>query len=121
YTNIINPQTLYVRIQNTDTQCVVFDELGINILPPPNLTLPEPLEACDTYTNIYDGTSLFNLNDANYQNLDRIQTIVVHYFENYDDINQENALDNSLAITNPTNYISGSKTIYIKITNTITE
>src|SRR5690606_18047671 len=40
YTNVINPQTLYIRIQNTDTQCVVFDELGKNILPPPNLTLP---------------------------------------------------------------------------------
>lgn len=120
YTNAINPQTLYVRIESTDTQCVILDELGINIVPSPNLTDPNPLEVCDTYTNIYDGIGLFNLNDASYQNLDRIQTIIVHYFENYEDINQDDALDNSLAISNPTNYISGSKTIYIKVTNTLT-
>lgn len=120
YTNAINPQTLYVRIQSTDTHCVVLDQLGINIISSPNLSDPNPLEVCDTYTNIYDGVGLFNLDDAEYQNLDRIQTILVHYFENYEDINQENALDNSLAINNPTNYISGSKTVYIKVTNTLT-
>lgn len=121
YTNAINPQTLYIRIQSNDTQCVVFDEIGINILPPPNLTTPEPLEVCDYHADIYDGIGEFNLDNASYQNLDRIQTIVVHYFENFNDINHDDALDNSRAITNPTNYISGSKTIYIKITNTITE
>jgi gliding motility-associated-like protein len=121
YTNTNNPQTLYIRIQSTDTQCVVFDEIGINIIPSPNLTDSNPLEVCDTYTDRLNGIAIFNLNNADYQNLDRIQTIVVHYFENFDDINQDDALDNSLAIVNPTNYISGSKTVYIKVTNTITE
>ncbi|WP_100612578.1 T9SS type B sorting domain-containing protein [Confluentibacter lentus] len=120
YTNATNPQTLYIRIQSTDTQCVVFDELGINIVPSPNLTDANPLEVCDTYTDRLDGIAVFNLDNADYQNLDRIQTITVHYFENFDDINQDDALDNALAIPNPTNYVSGSKTVYIKVTNTIT-
>ncbi|WP_100616098.1 T9SS type B sorting domain-containing protein [Confluentibacter citreus] len=121
YTNVTNPQNLFVRIQGTDTQCVVIDNLSINIIPLPNLTEANPLVVCDTDLDRFDGVTTFNLDNADYQNLDRIQTIVVHYFENFDDINQEDALDNSSAINNPTNYISDSKTVYIKVTNTITE
>ncbi|MGE5944646.1 MAG: choice-of-anchor L domain-containing protein [Flavobacteriales bacterium] len=122
HTNATNPQNLFVRIYSTDTQCVVIDDLTINIIPLPNLTEANPLEVCDTYLDNYDGVVIFNLENADYQNLDRSQTgIEVHYFENFDDINQDDALDNSLAITNPTNYISNTKTVYIKVTNTITE
>lgn len=122
YTNATNPQNLFVRIQGADTQCVIIDDLSINIIPLPNLTDANPLEVCDTYLDRYDGLAVFNLDNADYQNLDRIQTgIEVHYFENFNDINQDDALDNSLAINNPTNYISNTKTVYIKVTNTITE
>lgn len=122
YTNITNPQTLYVRIESTDTQCVVIDDLGINIIPAPNITDANPLMVCDNDADRFDGITEFNLDDADYQNLDRIQTgVEVHYFENVEDINQDDALDNSLAISNPNNYISNTKTVYIKVTNTITE
>ncbi|OYX26314.1 MAG: hypothetical protein B7Z06_05860 [Flavobacteriales bacterium 32-35-8] len=122
YTNATNPQNLFIRIQSVDTQCVVIDDLSINIIASPNLTDANPLEVCDTDVDRFDGVTAFNLDNADYQNLDRIQTgIQVHYFENFDDINQDDALDNSLAISNPTNYISDSKTVYIKVTNTITE
>ena len=122
YTNATNPQTLYVRIESTETECIVVDELGINIIPAPNLTDANPLVVCDNDTDRFDGITEFNLENADYQNLDRIQTgIVVHYFENIEDINQDDALDNSLAIANPTNYISDSRTVFIKVTNTITE
>lgn len=121
YTNTTNPQNIFVRIYSTDTQCVVVDDLTINIIALPNLTEANPLEVCDTYLDSFDGLAVFNLENADYQNLDRIQTIVVHYYENFDDINQDDALDNSLAINNPIYYISDSKTVYIKVTNTITE
>ncbi|MBU3822422.1 T9SS type B sorting domain-containing protein [Flavobacteriaceae bacterium XHP0103] len=122
YTNATNPQTLYVRIESIDTQCVVVDELGINIIPAPNLTDANPLMVCDNDSNRFDGITEFNLDDADYQNLDRIQIgVVVHYYENFEDINQDDALDNSLAISNPNNYVSNTKTVYIKVTNTITE
>ncbi|WNH07602.1 choice-of-anchor L domain-containing protein [Thalassobellus suaedae] len=122
YTNISNPQKLYVRIKSTNTQCIVVDEFDIKIIPAPNLTDASPFRVCDNDSNRYDGVTEFNLDDADYQNLDRIQTgVVVHYFENFDDINQDDALDNSLAIANPTNYISNTKTVYIKVTNTLTE
>ena len=84
YTNATNPQTLFVRIQSSDTQCVVIDELGINIIPSPNLTDASPMEVCDMYNDPFDGIAEFNLENADYQNLDRIQTgVVVHYFENF--------------------------------------
>ncbi|MFI1743507.1 choice-of-anchor L domain-containing protein [Thalassobellus sediminis] len=121
YTNDTNPQTLYVRIQSTDTQCLIIEELGINIIPAPNLTEATPLILCDTYTDPFDGITIFNLEDADYQNLDRFQMgMQVHYFNTFDDINQNDVLDNSLAIANPTNFISDSKTVFIKVTNTLT-
>src|SRR5690606_13786041 len=51
YTNATNPQTLYVRIESTETECIVVDELGINIIPAPNLTDANPLVVCDNDTD----------------------------------------------------------------------
>ncbi|WP_111309540.1 T9SS type B sorting domain-containing protein [Confluentibacter sediminis] len=117
-----NSETLYVRIQSNSTKCVVIENLNINIIAAPKLSDARPLAVCDTYTDIYDGTALFNLKEADFINLDRSQIgTVIHYFEHFDDINQNDVHDNSLAITNIENYLSNRKTIYIKATNTNTD
>lgn len=113
FTNTLNPQTLYVRIDNQDSDCFVIEDFGINVVAAPDLSDAEIYELCD---DDYDGFTIFNLDDAQYENFDRIQTgTVVDYFENIDDVD-----DDALAIPNPTNYSSNSKTVYIRVLNTLT-
>ncbi|AUS03998.1 T9SS type B sorting domain-containing protein [Pseudotamlana carrageenivorans] len=118
YTNKTNPQSIYVRIESENTLCHIVEELGINIIAAPNITDTTPLIHCDTD---YDGISTFDLTSANFQLLDRIKSnLSVNYFDELSKINQSDVLDNSNEITDPTNYISGTKTVYIRVANTST-
>jgi gliding motility-associated-like protein len=119
YTNAVNPQTLFVRIESNDSFCSVIEELGINIIAAPDISqVTAPLIECDTD---YDGFTPFNLENADFEINDRVQSnLIINYFENLSDINQNDGLDNSNEITNPTTYISNSKTVYIKVANTLT-
>lgn len=113
FTNTVNPQQLFARIVSNGSQCAVIEGFGINIVSAPNLSDAQPIEQCDTD---YDGQTIFNLENAQYDNFDRIQTgIEVYYFENESDVE-----NNTLSISNPTIYVSGSKTIFIKVLNTFT-
>lgn len=119
YTNIANPQTLYARIESDDSLCFVVEEISLNIVPAPDITeVTAPLVECDTD---YDGFTAFNLEEADFEIFDRIQTnLTINYFENFDDINQDDGLDNTNEILDPQNFISNSKTVYIKVANTLT-
>ncbi|MFI1770866.1 T9SS type A sorting domain-containing protein [Thalassobellus citreus] len=119
YTNTSNPQTIYIRIESADSFCFVIEELSLNIIAAPNITqVTTPLIECDTD---YDGMTTFNLEDADFQILDRIQTnLIINYFENFEDINQDDGLDNTNEILDPKVFFSESKTVYIKVANTLT-
>ncbi len=118
YTNISNPQTLYVRIESSASFCYVVEELGINIIASPDITQANPFESCDTD---YDGFVTFNLENADFEINDRLQNnLITNYFENFTDINQNDGLDNSNQIADPVNYISNTRTVYIKVANTLT-
>ncbi|MDO5969959.1 choice-of-anchor L domain-containing protein [Flavivirga aquimarina] len=119
YTNTRNPQTIYTRIESDDSLCYVIEEININILAAPDITIPTPLTLCD---EDYDGSTTFDLTTADFEILDRIQTsLIINYFENFDDINQNDGLDNTNEIVDPSNFISNAKTVYIKVANTLTE
>ncbi|GAA4976715.1 hypothetical protein GCM10023315_29450 [Algibacter aquimarinus] len=119
YSNIANPQTIFVRIESDDSLCHVVEEISLNIVPAPDITqVTAPLIECDVD---YDGFTTFNLETADFDILDRIQSnLIVNYFENETDINENDGLDNSNAIPDPQNFISNSKTVYIKVANTLT-
>ena len=118
YTNTRNPQTLYVRIESDDSLCHVIEEVNINIIASPDITNPSILTRCD---EDYDGETTFNLTTADFQILDRIQiNLIVNYFENLSDINQNDGLDNTNEIPAPSSFISNAKTVYIKVANTLT-
>ncbi len=119
YTNTQNPQTIFVRIESDDSLCHVVEPIGINIIAAPDITqVSEPLISCD---EDYDGLTSFDLTIANFQLLDRIQDdLEINYFENFEDINQSDGFDNSLAIVDPSNFISNTQTVHIKVWNNLT-
>ena len=61
YTNISNPQTVYVRVENNVTGCFDTTSLQLNVTQGPVANTPTPLEYCDPNN---DGFGPFNLTDA---------------------------------------------------------
>ena len=126
YTNIRNPQSIYIRIESSASFCFVVEEIGINIVAAPDVFVGAPsLTACAPTSN---GEASFDLTFYNldtitpdFEVLDRVKSnLEINYFENETDINSSDGLDNSNEIINPANFNSVAKTIYIKIVNTIT-
>ncbi|GAA4955045.1 hypothetical protein GCM10023314_30930 [Algibacter agarivorans] len=119
YTNITNPQSLYIRIESDFSFCYVVEEIGINIVSAPDITdVSAPLTNCDAD---YDGITSFDLTTADFQILDRVQSnLSTNYFENMTDINPDDGLDNINEITDPTNFLSNTQTVYIKVANSLT-
>jgi gliding motility-associated-like protein len=119
YTNLTNPQSIYIRIESDDSLCHIVEELGINIIAAPDITeVSSPLINCDAD---YNGITSFDLTTADFQILDRVQSnLIVNYFNELSDINENDGLDNSKEIPNPTNFESNSKIVYIKVANNLT-
>ena len=126
YTNVINPQSIYVRIESGDSLCYVVEELGINIIAPPQVRVNSPsITNCDTD---YDGFTNFDLTAYNidtinneFEILDRVKSnLSINYFESLTDINPNDGLDNTNEIIDSSNFNSDAKTVYIKIVNTLT-
>ena len=105
YTNIENPQQIYVRIEN-GTYCHAIAEFGLNVVQVPTVNLPSDMENCD---DDYDGVSTFDLTVSEFEILDvRDDDIEVSYFESEEDLEAD-----TNAITNPETYnnISNPQTV----------
>ncbi|WP_412561350.1 choice-of-anchor L domain-containing protein [Winogradskyella sp. MIT101101] len=113
YTNTTNPQTIFVQIDN-GTICNSVTSFELNVIQVPDVNESIPLTYCDAD---YDGFTEFDLTEAEFEILDvRQDDIEITYFENYED-----AETNSNVIPDPEAYTNTSnpQTVYIKITNTI--
>ena len=114
YENESNPQTLFIRIENSSNGCYLIERLGINILSTPRIEVNSDILKCDTD---YDGLNVFNLRDYEFDIFDVRQNFLVpSYFRNSD-------LSASSEITSITAFqtISNPQIIYIKVLNTATE
>ena len=126
YTNVTNPQSIYVRIESDDSLCYLVEELGINIIAAPDVLVGTPeLTTCspDYSEQATHDLTFYNLDTqtTDFEILDRIKSnLAIDYFENETDINPDDGLDNSNAINDPTNFLSNAQTVYIKIVNTLT-
>ncbi|WP_100612533.1 T9SS type B sorting domain-containing protein [Confluentibacter lentus] len=85
YKNSSNPQIIYVKATNVDTDCFSFSELTLTVsLTDVNNTVLTPV--CDD-DGVEDGLHVFNLNDANTEILNGIPNIDldISYYETYED------------------------------------
>ncbi|WP_282136693.1 T9SS type B sorting domain-containing protein [Seonamhaeicola maritimus] len=113
FTNYTNPQQIYGRITN-GTYCHGITDFTISIVQVPQVTLPEPLEVCDTD---YDGITTFDIRAIEVDILDvRQNNLVITYH-----FTEEAALNDTNLIPDPENYTNTelNETVYIKINNTI--
>ena len=108
YTNLTNPQTLIVRVEDINTNCYVTVPLDLVVEQAPVANTPPPLEFCDADN---DGIGLFTLTDAE-PAIIGIQTgLTVTYHETL--ANAENNID---PVTSPyTNINPYSQTIYVRV------
>ena len=111
FDNYFNPQIIYARVTNTNTSCINFSEISLEVSTTSSNNAS--LQLCDT-DGTEDGFMEFNLNDSN--------TIVLagapagldlHYFETYEDALVEiNPLDTTF-----TNTIPYNQTIFARVEN----
>ena len=113
YANTVNPQEIYVRIDN-GTICISTTSFILSVIQSPTVNTPEPLVMCD---NDSDGSVTFDLTVSEFEIFDvRQNNITVSYFETLADLDA-----NTNPIQTPTAYnnITNPQTVYVKVTNTI--
>ena len=115
--NPANPQTLYVRVTDTDTGCTDFTTLTIRVLPNPTpSTDPSDIELCDDI-NTGDAEEVFDLTINETYIINGEVGVTATYHETMND-----AEAGTNAIPDPTMYTNTStpQTIYVRVTNNIT-
>ena len=113
FANTVNPQQIYVQIDN-GTICKSITSFVVNVIKVPDVTLAEPMIECDDDT---DGSLQFDLTVAQSNITDvRQENIIIEYYASYED-----SESNSNPIANPNNYTNTSnpQTVYMKVTNTV--
>ncbi len=112
YPNTSNPQTVYVRVFDTNTECESFTSLQLRVVPNPQPNTPEPIEKCD-YTDAGDEKELFDLTIREGQ-ISTNPNVVFSYHESY-----QQAVDNDPIAGDITMYenLENPQTIYVRVTN----
>ena len=114
YTNMVNPQTVYIRAVNDVTGCVSTITLDLRVNPLPSPATPMPLIACDDdndgfYTD-------FDLDSQTTTIINGEPDISISYYETLADAeNGQNPLTSPYTNINP-----NTQTIYVVAQNDIT-
>jgi gliding motility-associated-like protein len=114
YANTLNPQTIFVQIDN-GTICNSITSFVLNVIQAPDIIFARPMVQCD---DNFDGISTFDITQAELNISDvRQDDIVINYFENFEDSEL-----NTNPIADPENFTNTTnpQTVYIQVTYTIT-
>jgi len=117
YTNISNPQTVFVRVSNPATGCYDFTTLNLEVLPIPIPNTPANLEACDD-NGSGNGQGVFDLTTNETFILNGELGVTPTYHEILTEAEQ-----GINAIAYPTNYTNTDiplQTLYVRVTNDTT-
>lgn len=110
YTNIINPQIIYVRVEDNVTGCFVSSvNFEITVNTNPVISAPTALELCD-YDNPGDQTEIFTLEDASAEILGGITGVTLTFHELL--VDAESAMN---VITSPYNNTINPQTVYARV------
>ncbi|MEZ4792982.1 MAG: PKD domain-containing protein, partial [Gelidibacter sp.] len=109
FTNTVNPQTIYVRIENANnTSCFVTTTFDLIVTSGIVLTQPNDLVLCDDNSN--DGFASFDLSTQTPIILTGLTGVTLSYH-----ISQTDADTNSNALAIPYTNISNPQTIYVRV------
>ena len=115
YTNISNPQNIFIRVVNNITGCVNYNgQFTISVNPKPTAIAPTAFATCDD-SNANDGFYTLDLNSY-VAGIIGGQTGVITTF--YD--SQLNAQNGINAITNLTNYQAYTHILWVRVENATT-
>ena len=120
YTNISNPQTVFVRVTNPVTSCYDFTTLTLEVLPIPTPNIPTPMHdlyECENNTS-GSGQGVFNLTDNDVFILNGEVGVIPTYYETL--IDAEEATNPIQFPANYTNTAIPLQTIYVRVTNDTT-
>lgn len=111
YNNVVNPQEIYVQINN-GTLCNSITTFQVTVIPVPGVDPIPSIEECDD-----DGIGTFDLTISEQSITDsRVDNLSISYFENLTDAeNNTNPIATPEAYTNTSN----PQTAYMKVVNTL--
>jgi gliding motility-associated-like protein len=110
YNNITNPQTVFIKINNTISNCYAVVPLELIVDLPPAINPISSYDICDTETDMADLTQIDPIL------LDETENVIVAYFSSEEDArNQENALN-----TNYT-YLTNNDLIFARVAFSTTQ
>src|SRR5690606_40520825 len=113
YTNIANPQTIYVRVYDADTGCEAYTHYTIGVLPNPTPNTDiAPIEECDTDG---DGYEVFDLTEREVEIIGGEPGVMVSYYESLE--NAQTATDPIAAPESYTNLETPEQIIYVRVEN----
>ncbi|MGJ8683789.1 MAG: choice-of-anchor L domain-containing protein [Nonlabens sp.] len=113
FTNTVNPQTLFVVVENDTTGCENFTTLDLEVIDAPQAATAQAIILCDD-NNTGDLVETFNLTDNEATILNGQSGITLTYHNS-----QADADSSSNAIGNPTSFDNSSttQTIYVRVEN----
>ena len=117
YTNISNPQTIFVRVENAEnSNCFDVNSFEVKVFSTPQIAELNTIEICDNVGDETDGVATIDLAElipSIRGNQDDTETAITFH------ATQENADDNVLALSlNYTNVAAFNDTIFVRIENT---
>ncbi|MCA0132084.1 choice-of-anchor L domain-containing protein, partial [Winogradskyella alexanderae] len=113
FQNSSNPQSVYVRIEDTDNGCLAFSTFDLVVNELPNIVDPTPLEVCDDQTA--DGYTTIDLSVKDVEITNGQNQLVVTYHDNPGD-----AQTGSNAIPLPYVNTNTNETVYVSVQNPLT-
>jgi len=113
FVNTSNPQQLFVRVTNVQTECYDVTSLEINIIDAPTINnFPDPILICDDDS---DGISTVNLETKIPDITSNTTDLQITFHNNF--VSATNGED---AINDPENYITATQTVFTRVENETT-